>query len=311
MLMCAQKMMVLLIGLCSASVFAEELRIYGFTSSFVDCVKKHHEEERNYSKSGAAQSALMNGSSVLSGSELDGQFWQYMDCLTPASSGVDSRTLVQTTACPELDINLGDRRIYVPPSVNGKEFKLGGASWVCDNGVWGRSGTGVDVTESPKPCPSSQVSVGSCQFDVPSKPHGSSFWAQSIPASASGGEFLSGESLFSCQNGAWAAVQGSSTCDRQVCDGGQTMTWSGNALSQCSGVIDHSGVAEQVEMVPRYFTTLKDAMSLTKLVTGRAEYTCTNRGWKLISATCAQKNQANLSCSSRLTAIGTVEYSCR
>lgn len=300
-----------------AQAGASELRIYGFTSTFVDCVRAFESESDSSSNQGVAQSALMNGHSVLSGQKLDGQYWQYMDCLTPTNSGVDNTVLAQTSSCPELRINLGDREVYVPPSVSGKVFSLGRSSWVCQGGQWtrdtggGEGGVSDPVPEKFESCSSSNFKVDNCTFPLPSRLHGASISAVSMLSDSIDGVFYSGRAPFVCNDGKWTVSEPDVECRPSYCNESQRVSWnSPDSLTQCSGMIHSDGSVVHEPSVEIYFSSLAEALRMTKSMVGHAEFSCTHSGWKPIVTSCAQKGPNELACKERTTAIGTKEYSC-
>lgn len=289
---------------------ADELRTYLFTSSFVDCVQSGRERSDTV---GSVDSSEMGGENVISGEKLDGQYWNYMNCLSKVNSGVNNESLRQTVSCPGAWVRWGASSLYISPATHGKKVNLNGAVLSCNAGQWSASGTNVTISDSPSgrnSCAVETKQIGACEYSLPSKPDGSSVKVFSnIVSGVSSNGFYSGEALFSCVDGVWSSQVESTVCEQQRCEIGEVVTWSsGDAV--CDGVVDGSGRASLLEKENIYFSTLLEAKNKTKVQQGSASFSCSSGGWKFVSGSCKQKTLNELVCKTRLTSTGMVEHFC-
>lgn len=313
--------------LVTATTSAAELKTYKFTSNFVDCVKSHESEKSEYSQSGLAESGLMNGRSKIPSGSIDGNYWSYMNCLTPAEGGTTSETLASAQTCDEIRFAVNGKRYYVPPSVEGKQIGLAGKFWTCRNGSWQTgSGTiqnpeGDDVTppenEDKLACgTSTNMGFQGCAFNVTQKElgrdgngrvrnrsHGSTISLFYGPDYGNYQATSQGSAVATCNDGSWSLDLNQTNCQALSCDIGEEVTWSGYQNGEqlsCEGDVSYGGNAT-AEPVPGgdlspLFPTLSLAKLNTKIMEGNAQFACGVNGWKLISSTCRVKPADSLIC---------------
>lgn len=308
------KLIILLFSIFFYNIsFASQLKIYDFTYSFVECVKSNSSQSDNYTRVGKVDSSLMNGEGIIVSSDLNGSYWDYMDCLSPSNSGTQNRNLEEALTCPGVNFNLSDRRFYVPPSVDGKKIGIANRFWLCSGGSW-RESDGVIVIpngqniNTPTPymsgdCESEIIKSGRCTFELKEAKDG--FNSEDQFGSIFGDDWngYSGNIIANCTNGSFRVM--SNTCVIDQCISNEAVEWSnssgssGDSLSTCKGNVSYNGDVVTGEQERQYFSSLKEAISLTKVNLGSATFNCREGSWvRPSSALCRTKTSSELNCSS-------------
>lgn len=301
-----------LMMLSSTHSYAEDMRIYGFTSSFVDCVKSYNSEKDEYSRAGNSESGLMNGRSKLAGAPLDSSYWSYMSCLENSQSGTVNSSLDIGKTCDKVELNTSYGDFYIPPGVDGKKVGVLGYYWECSNGSWSKidgeviNPDGENIEAPPvqnQRCDEQEFNISSCKFNVSSKKHGQTaedaygpLWGDLTASSE-------GRILTSCNNGSYEVI--SSTCNPVNCQAGETVSWSGtNAVgvgSYCSGKVNEDGSVFH-EAAPRvYFASENLAKIGTRIISGESKFVCHEGEWVSLvgnDSSCSVKTIEELNCQS-------------
>lgn len=305
----------------SFNVSAAQMKTYEFTSSFTECVKAQTSENTKYTTSGLAESALMNGSSVMNGSSIDGSYWTYMNCLDSSSSDTANSSSDTGTSCPSFIVSYNGTKLRVPPALPGKTISIKGLNYQCVDGSWQKNTTeNYGLPTIANDCSSTTIEISQCSFSLPEAASGR--YSTVTYRSNSGTEsssFYDGEAVALCENGDYTIV--SSTCEVQTCQQSVESSWSSTSSTSsysgttqgalCTGTIDAYGYAYTETPELRYFSGLDEAQEKTAISVGEARYYCTNNTWKELASTCRLKQSQELSCSSRKDANGNYEYACQ
>ncbi len=316
------------LGLLSThDVQATELRTYKFTSNFVDCVKSHEGEKGEYTQSGLAESGLMNGRSKIPSGAIDGNYWNYMDCLSLSESGTTNEVLSTASTCDEIRFSVNGKSYYVPPSVDGKKLGLAGRFWVCESGSWVSDSGVIDVPDGSdvtppennddSPCGvSSEMNYRGCPFlitssdlganadgSIKTRNHGASLSIFYGPEYGDVNALAQGEGVAICNNGSWSVDTTQTTCEALSCDINETVRWAGyDSGSQliCDGRVGYGGSVTANPTtggnpIPVYSTEYI-ARALTVIKEGSAQFTCSLNGWIEVSSTCSKKPSSELVC---------------
>jgi hypothetical protein len=330
-----------LVGILISPAQAETLKIYKFTSNFVDCVKSHEDEKSYYSASGLAESGLMNGTDKIPSGSLNGNYWNYMDCLSLAEGGTTNETLTVTQTCPEIKFTVNERAYYVPPSADGKIIGMAGNYWKCSGNNWVAtngtiSGPGeVDITPPENEDKAScgvQVGLNSnnCLFsvdegdlglssagDLLSRAHNASI---SLKYGPDFGDFeanYQGESIAVCNDGNWEVQHNKTSCEPLACNVGEEVTWSGFSNGSqviCDGAVDEDGDVIANAVAGGGSATLFGSLALARLYSvvmeGSAEFACGVNGWQEVRSNCSRKAQNDLVCNAVNNENGNIFYVC-
>lgn len=323
-----RKMIIFSILFFSYHVNAEDKRIYGFTSEFVECVKGHSDESNEDEFPGNSVSGVMNGESLVS-APLGNNYWGYMNCLSRANSGQVNLNLTTKENCPELSVG----GLYLPPGLDGKRIGVKGRFFVCSSGSWSVDTPSVRVNgeidnlpiyEEPAGCESQTITVESCSFtfenpnevlSLNGETRNSSFGP--LYGDVSGFE---GKANAVCENGDWV-IKGSS-CLPLNCQSGTSVRWVGednsgvdgldNVLANCSGDVLDNGSVTQSSSTTTYFSTEVLARKFTKSVAGNASFVCSKNQWVKnpnITSQCSMKSREELSCFS-IESNGNIKHYC-
>jgi hypothetical protein len=290
-----------------------QLRTYSFTADFVDCVKGYASELDDFTVPGVSDSALMNGRTVITGGvELDGDYWNYMDCLSKARGGTANEALTTATRCPAIDISLGGKRLSINSGREGKNIGVSGYFWRCSNGAWVRT-TGVnrdpvggdeniDTPDTRTSCDSvvKTDGGGNCSFNLGPTTHGRVVEDFFGPKFGDDAEFQ-GYGRYVCQGGNYEAV--SVRCNPSSCQAGESVAWvdtQGVIVSRCDGSVNNAGFASQSSPHKTYYPSLVEAKLRTVITSGSAQFTCHNSEWVLPKnnpvKACAAKLSSELEC---------------
>jgi hypothetical protein len=293
-----------------------QLRTYSFTADFVDCVKGYASELDDFTVPGVADSALMNGRAVITGgTELDGDYWNYMDCLSKARSGTANEALITTVRCPAIDVSLGGKSLSINSGREGKNIGLSGYFWRCSGGSWVRT-TGVvrdpiggnediDTPDTRTSCESitKNDDNGNCSFTLGSSEHGRVVEDFFGPKFGDDAEFQ-GYGRYVCRGGAYEAV--SVRCAPSTCQSNVSVDWAGLSnvqepvISRCSGRVNEAGFASQSDIPRSYYPSLVEAKLRTIITTGSAQFVCHDNEWVLPKfnpvKACTTKSSNELEC---------------
>jgi hypothetical protein len=311
----------------SGSLKAETLKTYNFTANFVDCVKGHENEKSYYTSSGLAESGLMNGADKIPSGSIDGNYWDYMECLSLADGGTRNHTLAEVDTCPEIRFSVNQRSYYVPPAADGKIIGMAGNYWRCDAGAWTtESGvvSGPDITPTPSPVNEDKeqcgvqasLSTNRCLFSVTvddlgvstsgsllKKNHGSSISLSYGPDYGDYDATHQGHSQAICNDGNWELQAGETQCSELMCNVGESVTWSGISEGKqviCDGTIAEDGTvianSTQGGLDPTIFADIFFARAMSKVMEGEAVFACGVNGWQEVTSTCKRLKPAELTC---------------
>lgn len=312
-----------LVLLSSSNALADEMRIYGFTSNFVDCVKSHTNEKDQFTRAGNSESGLMNGREDLAGGELGSSYWSYMSCLNNADSGTVNKKLSVSKTCEKVELDTSYGYFYLPPGVEGKKIGRAGYYWGCSSGSWSKvSGDvvnpgGVNIPEPAiknKSCNQKEINISSCKFNLSSTKNGQTSEDAYGPLWGDESSSVEGSILASCNNGSFTVV--SSSCKQVNCQEGETVTWSGvnsvGAGAFCSGEVNYAGEAQHRKVERRYFASETLAIIGTRIIDGSSSFVCHDGEWVNkgdVNSTCSVKIRDDLDCHSKDNGL-TKEYYC-
>jgi hypothetical protein len=298
--------------LFSSSSFADQMRIYGFTNDFVSCVKARNEQSENYTLHGSADSGLLNGQGIIDSGNLDGTYWNYMNCLSKSRGGTKNENLTQSTPCTGALREKDGTTFYLPPALDGKVAGVDGFFFKCSNGSWSSvdpvvkipSGGSRDITPpGSSSCSSETKSFSGCTFELGSSKHGHTvedFFGQKYDASEKGFE---GYVKAVCRNGTHEIV--SNSCLPTTCQSGETVSWFGKDVygrsGICSGTVNSEGFALNTKSDTKYYSSMSEAR-LRSIVIKQNSYSqsiCTNGHWEITAdSECKIKTAEEMECQS-------------
>lgn len=272
---------------------------YSFTQAFVSCVKENRNEQDAQYNSGAASTGAIGGS-LSNGQPLsaDRRYWNYMDCITPGTSGLSRQPLPVGVLCSATQ--------QLPSGTEGKTFLSNGATWTCLSGTWTIT-EGSNNPPSRLDCSGKSFSQDSCSFNVGSMKHGQNLVVRTTPSNLSG---TYGNAVASCNNG--EITLSKIYCGAKSCRSGEYVTWfeqEENSLHRCRGKINSLGDAE-VENVIKFYSTINEALRRSNVLQGNAQYECRGDTWVYISGNCKKKSEDEMTCQARSNALGKSEYYC-
>jgi len=294
------------VSLMSLPSHASSLKTHAFTKEFVNCVKRHKSDEADYDTVGVADSALMNGTTVLASGGL-GNYWSYMNCLSASSSGDAQASVDSVDSCAPKYVAVGDNFVYLGGGILGKEIQVSGYNFKCVNGEW-VSTSSVGTPSSP--CEATTMTVGACTFEL--------FGARSDEyvnaVNLTGG--YKGNLVAKCENGGYSIKQQS--CEQITCEQGKRVSWfdqtQGSAAASrgvvCTGEIAVNGVVVAETVPTRYYPTESQARQHTRIAVGESIYACQAGAWHRISSVCAVKQPNELTCQS-VEVGGKTEFKCQ
>lgn len=294
---------------------ASNMKTYGFTSDFVDCVKRHSAESDNYVRHGKSQSSLMNGSGI-SGEPLNSSYWAYMNCLSASNSGTSNESLSIGRTCRQMSISSPYGTLNIPPGIEGKKigisghfFKCSSGNWVSTSGAITNPGGGEISPEPPEnnaSCSTETITLGGCYFSLDGTTHGQTSSDKYGPFWGDSDAQAEGEYLAYCRNGNYELVN--SSCEPVSCQDGEKVEWGGIGPKGegvlCSGSVSYNGQVEHNKADPVYYKSLIMARLGTKIISGKASFICKKNKWVLSegeSPTCSLKASAALDCGSKTT----------
>lgn len=289
-----------------------EMKIYGFTEDFVSCVKSNSEQSDDYTLHGSAESGLLNGQGVIDGSNLDGTYWNYMNCLSKSRGGSTNGTLDISDSCNGEIKSSGGNSFYLPPASNGKTAGVDGYFFKCSSGSWSevsavvKNPTGSDRDISPpenRDCSESTFKLSGCTFTLGASKHGYTIedvFGPKYDVSEIGFE---GHVRAICRNGANQVV--TSSCLPTSCSSGQEVSWFGKdeygRSGICSGKVDSKGFASAEPKETKYYSSLEEA-KLKSILFEEGSYSrsaCSNGYWEpTADSSCNIKNVDELNCTS-------------
>lgn len=289
------------------SSMAADMRIYNFTSAFIDCVKQHEQDEQKLSAEGASVSALMNGGESIPSGQIKTNYWSYMNCLSRSDSGTANESLPAGSGCPDISITSDYGELYIPPGMDGKIVNIRGYSWTCSGGSWQSTG---EPSLSKTGCNSQVVTNNACRFEFAETRHGQSVESWFGPKAGSINSTSEGYARASCNNGQLTIT--ASTCAPSSCEIGADVSWVDlQTGAYCSGNVASDGTASSEIPHRLYFPTLDSAKLGTRVTTGTATFVCMSGRWSQKgTATCARKLVPQLNCSSLASATGGRKYYC-
>ncbi len=300
---------------------ANDMRIYGFTSDFIACVKSHADESYNEMVPGNADSSLMNGAAQLGGGPLGSNYWSYMNCLSRTNSGTVNESLGASSGCGELKITLGSKEFYLPPGLKDKRVGVAGRFFKCSSGKWSQAdapyGGNEQEEDDNDSCREKTKVIESCRFTFPDANHGVGKSDAFGPIFGDDAEF-EGSARASCDDGDWEVS--SYTCQPTGCQSGEVVHWQGYSQTHglsptCSSEISEGGYAIQEERDLMYFASEETARSHTRILNGQSAFVCTRGSWVQDrgagdSNYCEQKAPSELRCYSTLGPNGAKKYFC-
>jgi hypothetical protein len=308
----------------SLSAYASELKMYNFTSDFVRCVKAHGSETNEFVRYGLTDSSLMNGRVKLSGNKIDDNYWTYMNCLSKTNGGTRNGSVSAASTCKASSLVVNNRRIDIPPGVEGKRIGVAGAYFECSGTRWlSISGTVIDPTkqrappaaEGLSPCAATTKELSGCRFLLSATSHGQNaedyFGAIYGDASSS----YEGRMLAFCKNGNFEVSE--SECQKQTCASGEMVYWKGlttdpSKIIQCEATVAFDGIAIPTPSPIRYFSSIEQAREYTEIRSGRGQFLCSQGRWteQVGSSSCEQKTLQSLSCDFIVASNGQKKYYC-
>lgn len=282
---------------CAAQQVGQET--YSFTQAFVGCVKERRNEQDAKNNSGAATTGAIGGT-LSNGQPLsaDRRYWNYMDCITPTSSGMSRQALPVGSLCAATE--------KIPSGTEGKTYSSHGATWTCLSGNWVVT-EGAPSIPSRADCSGRSFSQLSCTFSAEPLRHGQSVI---IKSTASNLSEKSGTAVASCNDGEISLSN--IVCESKRCNAGEYVTWfeqDHNALSRCRGKVNALGEA-QAENSVKFYSSMNEALLRSTVLDGHAQYECRGDKWTLISGSCKRKTQQEMNCQTRANALGKLEYYC-
>jgi hypothetical protein len=293
-----------------------QLRTYSFTADFVGCVKGYASELDDFTVPGVADSSLMNGRTVITGgTELNGDYWNYMDCLSKARGGTTNEALATAIRCPAIDVSLGGKKLSINSGREGKNIGVSGYFWRCTGGAWVRAAgierdpidgnENIDTPDTRTSCDSVvKTDVdGNCSFNLGSTTHGRVVEDFFGPKFGDEAEFQ-GYGRYVCQGGSYQAV--SVRCTPSACQAGTPVSWVGvsdglgSIISRCDGLVDEVGFARQSNVPKTYYPSLIEAKLRTVSTSGSAQFACHDSEWVLPKTNpvkaCSRKPSSELEC---------------
>lgn len=294
-------------SLSSLSSMAADMRIYNFTSSFIDCVKQHAQEEQESSADGTSVSALMNGGKSIPSGQIKNNYWSYMNCLSRTDSGTANISLPVGGGCEDISITSDYGQLYIPPGLDGKTVSIRGYSWTCSGGSWQPQ---AEPELSNAECDTQVVTNNACRFEFPGSRHGQSVEDWFGPKAGDLSATSEGYARGVCQNGVLQIS--ASTCAPSTCESGELVSWIDlQTGAYCSGNVAGDGTVSSTPPQRLYFPTLDSAQLRANVTTGAATFICTGGHWSQKGgATCAKKTVTQLNCSSLASATGGRKYYC-
>lgn len=297
---------------------AEELKTYRFTKSFIDCVKKHSSDADKFTRPGSSDSALMNGTNVIDPRNLDGTYWNYMDCLSKSNSNTQSEFLDNSNSCSGKRFSIGNREMYMPPAKDGKVVSLSNSVWLCQGGGW------KDITNSVagdkpalnenKMCEETSIKKSQCEFNLPLTKHGqvAEYTYGKLHSEADTGYY--GKGTFNCSNGEFIAVN--TECRVSSCADGEEVRWAGFDSSGqsaiCKGTVNSLGIALFETQASKLYPTEDMARERSRVVQGKGVFSCVNSKWESSQGSiCELKDKEDLVCFSKSSGNGSKLYYCQ
>lgn len=289
------------------SSMAADMRIYNFTSAFIDCVKQHEQDEQKLSSEGTSVSALMNGGESIPSGQIKTNYWSYMNCLSRADSGTANESLPAGGGCADVSITSDYGELYIPPGMDGKVVNVRGYSWTCSGGSWQSTG---EPSLPDAGCNSQVITSNACRFEFAGSKHGQNVESWFGPNAGTLNATSEGHARASCNNGQLTIT--ASTCTPSACESGSEVSWVDlQTGAYCSGNVASDGTVNSNTPPRMYFPTLDSAKLAARVTTGAATFICTSGRWSQKGvATCAKKPVPQLNCSSLASATGGRKYYC-